>query len=640
MKYFFCSAAALLILCGCSLPSRMLVEQPRKSEMLQNYYLERARRNLAATSRAIERAKTREDALRLVERARKKVRSTFSGVNAVGPVKSRTTGTVDFPNYTVEKLLIQTRENFTMTASLFLPENGQKKHPVIIFLSGHTDSGRLGYHYSIAQYAQRGFAVLCADPIHQGERKQFEELSSVLGHNALHRQLAALGDGFSQWRLHDAVQLINFLEKRNDIDPKRIGVMGNSGGGTMTAFLTAYDRRVAAASPCCYITTFYHNFLNELPADGEQTPARFLANGGEMLDLILAHAPKPYMILAQEYDFFDIRGTRKTYEMAKKVYKLLGAEENISMSVSPGPHTINRKVRETNYPFWSKHFNVKCSLVDGKVPKLDKKVLYSTPTGQVLDMPGEKSAHQLIVQKMEKLKKERNARKLSNAELQKRLSKVLNIPAWIKVPEYRQLRHARDTKGIPLYRMGLDTDRGIVVTLYSQVPVLPIKEKVELLISEKGSYNLLGACKPIDPEAELRSLDFRGSGDSLSYGGFHAGYDQDYHYASMGEMWNEPLIGRRVLDVLAAISFLHSQGVKTITLRSEGLGIIPAVFAAVLSKIPVKLYLESDKVPTYTAHILDPLAPLPHSFIPLGILKVADLDELIRRFPERFIRKK
>ena len=99
------------------------------------------------------------------------------------------------------------------------------------------------------------------------------------------------------------------------------------------------------------------------------------------------------------------------------------------------------------------------------------------------------------------------------------------------------------------------------------------------------------------------------------------------------------MIGRKVLDILGTLHFLRSLGVKEIRLRSEGLGIIPAIFAAVLSDVPVKLYLEGP-VPTYTAHVLDPKAPLPQSFIPGGILKVTDLDELVKLFPDRFIIRK
>ena len=638
MKHLISLTTALLILSGCALPSWMWVEQPRKSEMVQNYYLERARKNFAAAKRAVDRAKTREDALKLVEKARRKVQNSFGSIKSVKPLKSRMTGVVDFPDYTVEKYLIQTRENFTMTASLFLPKNRPARIPAVVFLSGHSSLGRLDYHYSTVQMVKRGVAVLSADPIHQGERQQFKDINSVGGHNLLNRQLLTLGDDFARWRLHDAVQMINFLESRKDIDRDRIAVHGNSGGGTMTAFLAAYDRRVAFAAPCCYITTFYHNIMNELPADGEQAPSRFLANGGEMIDLILAHAPKPYLIMSQEYDFFDIRGTRETYAMAKKIYKLLGAEENIAMVTAPGEHSLNKKARELAYPYWKKFFKLNCSLVDEKVPRRDLNALYSSPTGQVLDMPGENSAQQLIIKEMRKIEKQRTAKKADAPTVKKRVRALLNIPSVIKVPEYRMLRHARDTKGVPLRRMGLETEKGILVTLYSQGEVLPLKEKVELIISEKGSYNVLGASTPKDPEAEVRALDYRGCGDSLSYAGFHANYDQDYFYSSLGVMWNEPVIGRRVLDILATIKFLSANGVKTITLRSEGLGIIPAIFAAVLSDIPVKLHLENQKIPTYTSHVLDPKGFIPQSFVPAGILKVTDLDELVRLFPDKFIR--
>ena len=65
----------------------------------------------------------------------------------------------------------------------------------------------------------------------------------------------------------------------------------------MTALTAAADSRIAAAAPSCYITTFYHNTMNELPVDGEQVFLRMIADGGEMADFIQAQAPRPYRIL-------------------------------------------------------------------------------------------------------------------------------------------------------------------------------------------------------------------------------------------------------------------------------------------------------------------------------------------------------
>ena len=157
-------------------------------------------------------------------------------------------------------------------------------------------------------------------------------------HNILNRQLLALGESISDWRVWDGIRAIDYLLSRSEVDPARIGVNGNSGGGTLTAMIAANDDRVAATVPSCYITTFLSNVENELPVDGEQAPRGFLANGGEMADLLLAQAPRPVRILSQSADFFDVRGTNETYAMLKKIYTLLGKPENISVVYGPDGH--------------------------------------------------------------------------------------------------------------------------------------------------------------------------------------------------------------------------------------------------------------------------------------------------------------
>ncbi|MBQ9087378.1 MAG: acetylxylan esterase [Lentisphaeria bacterium] len=643
MKHLFYAAAAAVIFTGCtSISPDIVIEKPRKSEMLQNYYLSRVQENMNQTRLAVANANTRQDALRLVERARKKVQASFKNVKRDLPVRSRCVGTVKFPGYTVEKHLIRTRENFSMSVNLYLPDNGKKPFPAVIFLAGHATNGKSGYLRACVNFALRGFAVLSADPIHQGERWQFEKYSMVNGHNVLNRQLLTLGENFSDWRLHDAVQLVNFLQTRKDIDHARIGVNGNSGGGTMTALLTAYDRRIAAAAPSCYITTFYHNTLNELPTDGEQNPASFIANNGEMLDLVLAHAPKPYRILAQQHDFFDIRGALMTYNMAKKIYRLLGAEKNISITVAPHGHGYSEELRSSAYEFFGKYFKVKCDPKEQPVKLPAHKELWCSPNGRLLELPGESSAQNIIAKRALELKKQRSKKKVSPAEMRKQLAKLLALPSVIGTPDHRLLQHVRNKDFDLFMRTGINTEPGITVTLYGIYKRHNVERnskfssEVELLIPEKGCYEELPELMPLNEKAELRGVDYRGCGDSQLYGGFHANYQLDYHYSALGVMMDEPLIGRRVLDVLATIRFLHSQGVRKITLRSEGLGAIPAVFAAILSDIPVKLYLDK-KVPTYTEHALSADAPIPQSFVPNGILKLTDLDELIALFPERFI---
>ena len=102
---------------------------------------------------------------------------------------------------------------------------------------------------------------------------------------------------------------LDYLLTREEVDPQQLGVTGLSGGGTQTAWLMALEDRWTMAAPACFITTLQHNADNELPADSEQCPPNFLKLRLDHSDCIAAMAPRPVILLAQEKDFFDVRGT-------------------------------------------------------------------------------------------------------------------------------------------------------------------------------------------------------------------------------------------------------------------------------------------------------------------------------------------
>ena len=76
----------------------------------------------------------------------------------------------------------------------------------------------------------------------------------------------------------------------------------------MSTYLWALDERIRMAAPGCYITSFFHNFDNELPVDAEQAIPGLAAAGFEMADFLIARAPEPCLILGRGNDFFDPRG--------------------------------------------------------------------------------------------------------------------------------------------------------------------------------------------------------------------------------------------------------------------------------------------------------------------------------------------
>src|SRR5262249_37791141 len=136
-----------------------------------------------------------------------------------------------------------------------------------------------------------------------------------------------LGRGTATFRIWDGMRAIDYVAGRKDIDAKKIGVTGVSGGGTLTSYLMALDDRVACAAPSCYLTSFRRLLDTIGPQDAEQNIHGQLAFGMDHADYVMMRAPKPTLILAGKQDFFDIQGTRDSYQQAKNFYKRLGFAE-------------------------------------------------------------------------------------------------------------------------------------------------------------------------------------------------------------------------------------------------------------------------------------------------------------------------
>ena len=262
------------------------------------------------------------------------MRKVFGPLPERTPLKPVLMGVLQRDGYRVEKIILESRPGFPVTANLYIPEQVSFPAPCVLGTCGHSLTGKAepAYQSFCQGLVKKGYVVLIYDPISQGERLQYmnDEWKSAYGvgvgeHVHSGNQQLLLGEFFGTWRVWDGIRCLDYLLDREETDPTRVGLTGNSGGGTLTTLLLANDDRFTMAGPGCYVTTFRRNAENELPADSEQIPPNLLALGMDMDDMLACHAPKPLILLTQEKDYFDQRGSLEAFARLKHLYKLLGA---------------------------------------------------------------------------------------------------------------------------------------------------------------------------------------------------------------------------------------------------------------------------------------------------------------------------
>ena len=590
----------------------------RYPRMVHEWFVDQVRTAEQAKLRRLARLQTKEDAEAYVESVRRRIRKSFGPEPERTPLNPTVTGVIERDLYRIEKVIFESRPGFRVTANLYLPKGGDGPRPGIVGTCGHSSNGKAAEAYqSFAQgLARLGYVCLIYDPIGQGERLQYvgDDLSSRVGtgvreHLYAGNQQFLVGEFFGMWRAWDGIRALDYLLTRPEVDPQHIGVTGNSGGGTMTTWLCGVEPRWTMAAPACFVTTFRRNMENELPADTEQCPLRALALGLDHDDFIAAMAPKPVILLSKERDYFDVRGTEEAFARLKRLYGLLGAEDNIALFTGPTTHGYSQENREAMYRFFNGVTNVSDAITEPGITIEEDETLWCTPHGQIAELDGTRSIFHFTREKSQRLE---TRRKPLNAEnLRETLSRVLRLPRQqTTAPDYRIYRYlsSREYPSNAAIAYAVETEPDMHAIVYHLT-----EERWYSRPPRRGKRALLYVAH-LSSDAELReepliresiadeknlpffTCDVRGIGesqpDTCNPGSFHSPYGNDYFYAIHSLMLDRPYVGQKTHDVLRVLHWLQTLGYTDVHLIAKGWGALPATFATVISDTVTRVTLK------------------------------------------------
>lgn len=276
----------------------------------------------------------------------------------------------EFPGYRREKFIFESRPGSMVLAYLLVPKQGAAPHPVMVCVPGHgrgvddiagiDERGRdrtnkAGYQHDFAiQAVEHGMAAVAIEPMAFGCRRDEAAIAKSLGNSVCQPVAGAallLGETMIGWRVFDVMRTIDWIETRKDLDSKRVGCMGISGGGTCTTFSSALEPRIRVAYISGYLNTFYDSIFSLSHCIDNYVPG--ILQWAEMYDVAGLIAPRPLFVESGEKDnIFPIAASRSSFERVKKVYGVFNAGSLCEQETFDGPHAFWGR---RGLPFCAKH---------------------------------------------------------------------------------------------------------------------------------------------------------------------------------------------------------------------------------------------------------------------------------------------
>ena len=254
-----------------------------------------------------------------------------------------------FDGYTVQNFRLKTVNGHTVCGSIYSPIT-KGKHPLIICPNGHFANGRYGEVQQLRLGTLARMGAICVDYDLWGWGQSADEVGKEAHQTAEAHIMQAI----------NGIRILDWMICRKDVDTKRIGVNGGSGGGTQTVLLTVLDDRYTACNPVVSMSSW---FDGGCPCESGM-PIQLSGGGTCNAELAAMFAPRPMMIVSDGGDWTSTTPELE-YPYLQKIYNFYDAKQNISNIHLPNErHDFGPNKRNAVYKFFIDTFGLDASKLD------------------------------------------------------------------------------------------------------------------------------------------------------------------------------------------------------------------------------------------------------------------------------------
>ena len=307
------------------------------------------------------RANTKAEAEAWQVELRAKLTSLLGGFPDRKPLRFQTVEVRNFPGYRREKFVFESRPGMGVLGYLLTPAGKKAPHATVVCVPGHgrgvddivgidengkDRSVKPFYEFDFAvQVVEHGMAAVAIEPMAFGCRRDARNIEKGLKQSACQPTAGSallLGETMIGWRVWDVMRTIDWIETRPELDAKRVGCLGISGGGTCTQFSSALDLRIKAAFVSGYLNTFRDSIMSVSHCIDNYVPG--ILNWAENYDVASLIAPRYFFSEGGTRDpIFPVHATKEAFAKVKRVYEVFGVPARAQQEIFEGVHEFHGK---------------------------------------------------------------------------------------------------------------------------------------------------------------------------------------------------------------------------------------------------------------------------------------------------------